>query len=69
MWDSILELQDHALSQRQMLNHWATQASLIQHLTLILTSQWMGAGTLFTSGYRKETRGLENFNIPVLTSN
>ena len=28
MRDSILALQDHALSQRQTLNHWATQASL-----------------------------------------
>ena len=28
MWDSIPGLQDHALSRRQMLNHWATQASL-----------------------------------------
>ena len=28
MWDSILGLQDHALGQRQPLNHWATQASL-----------------------------------------
>ena len=27
MWDSIPGLQDHALSQRQMLNHWATKAS------------------------------------------
>ena len=27
MWDSILGLQDHALSRRQMLNHWATQVS------------------------------------------
>ena len=28
MWDSILGSQDHTLSWRQMLNHWATQASL-----------------------------------------
>ena len=28
MWDSIPGLQDHALSQRQTLNHWAPQASL-----------------------------------------
>ena len=27
MWDSIPGSQDHALSQRQILNHWATQAS------------------------------------------
>ena len=27
MWDSIPGPQDHALSQRQTLNHWATQAS------------------------------------------
>ena len=27
MWDLIPGLRDHALSQRQMLNHWATQAS------------------------------------------
>ena len=27
MWDSILELQDHALSRRQTLNSWVTQAS------------------------------------------
>ena len=27
MWDSILGFQDHALSQRPLLNHWATQAS------------------------------------------
>ena len=27
MWDSIPERWDHALSRRQMLNHWATQAS------------------------------------------
>ena len=26
-WDSIPGFQDHTLSQRQMLNHWATQAS------------------------------------------
>ena len=28
VWDSILGLQDHSLSQRQILNHWATQVSL-----------------------------------------
>ena len=28
MWDLILGLWDHALTQRQMLNPWATQASL-----------------------------------------
>ena len=28
MWDSIPGLQDHDMSQRQMLNHWATQTSL-----------------------------------------
>ena len=28
MWDSIPGLRDHALSQRQKLNYWATQASL-----------------------------------------
>ena len=27
MWDSIRGLQDHTLSQRQMLNHWVTQVS------------------------------------------
>ena len=27
MWDSTPESRDHALSQRQMLNRWATQAS------------------------------------------
>ena len=32
MWDSISGLQDHALGQRQMLNHWATQVSLIQFI-------------------------------------
>ena len=32
MWNLILKLQDHALSQRQMLNWWATQAS--QNLSL-----------------------------------
>ena len=29
MWDSIPGLQDHILSQRQTISHWATQASLI----------------------------------------
>ena len=29
MWDLIPGFQDHALSLRQMLNHWATQASQI----------------------------------------
>ena len=29
MWDSIPGLQDHTLGWRQMLNHWATQVSLI----------------------------------------
>ena len=29
MWDSNPGIQDHALSQRQALNHWATQASLV----------------------------------------
>ena len=29
MWDSIPGIQDHTLSQRQMLNRWATQASLV----------------------------------------
>ena len=33
MWDSILGLQDHALSWRQALNHWATQAS--QYLLIL----------------------------------
>ena len=33
MWDSIPGLRDHALSQRQMLNHGATQVPL---LSLIL---------------------------------
>ena len=28
MWDSIPEPRDHVLSRTQMLNHWATQASL-----------------------------------------
>ena len=28
MWDSILGFRDHALSQRQTLNRWATQAPL-----------------------------------------
>ena len=28
MWDSTPGLQDHALGQRQVLNHWATQGSL-----------------------------------------
>ena len=28
MWDLILGPQDHALSQRQTPNHWATQVSL-----------------------------------------
>ena len=28
MWDLISGPRDHALSQRQMLNHWATQESL-----------------------------------------
>ena len=27
MWDSILDPQDHALGQRQALNHWATGAA------------------------------------------
>ena len=31
MWDSIPGLQDHTLSQRQMHNRWATQASLGSH--------------------------------------
>ena len=30
-WDPIPGLQDYALSQRQMLNHWATQVSLSLH--------------------------------------
>ena len=30
MWDSIPRPQDHALSQRQMLNHWATEASRVK---------------------------------------
>ena len=29
MWDSISGLQYHALGQRQVLNHWATQGSLL----------------------------------------
>ena len=29
MWGSILGLWDHALTRRQMLNHWATKVSLI----------------------------------------
>ena len=32
MWDSISGLQDHALSQRQVLNHSATQASLALYI-------------------------------------
>ena len=38
MWDSIPGIRDQALSQRQMLNHWATQAFLIDlHLKYLLT--------------------------------
>ena len=37
MWDSIPGLWDHGLSQRQMLNHWATQAPLVCiFLTLLI---------------------------------
>ena len=34
MWDLIPGLQDHALSRRQMLDHWATQTSLIHLLKM-----------------------------------
>ena len=36
MWDSIPGLQGHALSWRQMLNHWATQASQVNMLKINL---------------------------------
>ena len=32
MWDSIPGPRDHALSQRQMLHHWATQAPQINKI-------------------------------------
>ena len=34
MWDSIPDLWDHALGQRQTFNHWATQVSLISSLLI-----------------------------------
>ena len=42
MWNSILELQDHALGQRQALNRWAIEGSpkfffLIMDVTSVLS--------------------------------
>ena len=34
MWDSNLGIQDHALSQRQALNHWTIQASLVGNIQI-----------------------------------
>ena len=34
-WDSIPGPQDHNLSQRQMLSHWATQASLFSLMSIV----------------------------------
>ena len=39
MWDLIPELWDHALSRKQTLNHWATQASQIAYLEMCLTTK------------------------------
>ena len=44
MWDSILGPQDHALSQRQMLNHWATQAS---RRPMSFNVMWKPVGMMF----------------------
>ena len=38
MRDSVPGLQDHTLSWRQMLNHWATQASLHMNFQICLSS-------------------------------
>ena len=49
MWDSILGLQDHALGQRQMLNHWATQASLIYFLIQAIQTHVVQESTVLGS--------------------
>ena len=36
MWDSIPGPRDHDLSQRQTLNHWATQVSLLSYIIISL---------------------------------
>ena len=47
MWDSIPGLQDHALSWRQALNHWATQASHdFSLMTALMPVQIMGISDL-----------------------
>ena len=40
MWDSILGLQDHTLSRRQTLNHWATWASLKVMTLKVILEPW-----------------------------
>ena len=40
MWDWILGPRDHALSRRQMLNHWATQASLLWYSMSLHLACW-----------------------------
>ena len=45
MWDSIPGLQDHVLSWRQALNHWATQGfppkrTLFEEIVLLCDSAW-----------------------------
>ena len=48
MGDSVLELRDHNLSPRQMLNRWATQVSLIWKYNVIFYFHVISISTIYT---------------------
>ena len=60
MWDSIPGLQDHDLSGRQMLNHWATQAPLFIYLF-----REHELGELGELGDGQRVREKENLRLPL----
>lgn len=59
-WDLIPGSWDHALSRRQMLNYWATQAS---HIYTYVYKKWM---TAIIQGVGKEELGLFCYKILLL---
>lgn len=60
MWGSILGLQDHALSQKQMFNCWATQVS--RALIFIVSFLFLTLGfVFFSSSFRCKSNLFEIF--------
>ena len=56
MWDSILELWDRALGQRQALNRWATQGSLFFFFSIALAIQFLTFPVSFSISLSASTK-------------